>query len=240
MGGPSRLTGLTVPLPSNTSGGALLPNSFAAGLGYTTPRFSGFNVHLFSTFGQNLTGAPFNDGGQQDIALVYNNGTFGAVLDRNSWRTKVAATATGVFPSTVIASKTTTAGVNYTAGPMRLVGSWFKQTYDPTLAATMHDLSAWGVGGNYYFGAIRYGVAYTAMKDDIVSANKGSMLSVMADYQLSKRTDIYAILPYVRNKGAASLQGLWGGNTLNLTPGSSLNAQGGSSTSLALGMRVSF
>ena len=243
----SRLNNLSTPAVglSNTSGGALLPNSFAGGLGYDTPNFNGFVLKLFNTFGQGITGASFNDGSQSDITLTFNNGVIGAVAGHNEWKSKVAAAATGSFGPVITVSKFNTLGVNWTSGPMKLAAGYVKTSYDssltnPTATTGLHDNSVWSVSGSYTMGAMRYAGGYSKIKDINNTANGAGELTFLADYSLSKRTDVYAILTSVKNKGASFLGGLYGGNALNNVAGSSLNSQGGTSNSLALGMRVGF
>jgi len=235
----SPLTGLTVPLPTNTTGGARLPDSYAGGIGYTTPNLSGFQAEVFVNAGNNITGAPYSDNGMRELGVSYTNGSIyvGWAYDETSGR--VAANAvTGVFPGNITESKTNTLGGSYTVGKLRVAAGWYNIKYDASLHATNHDNSAWNLGATYVVAPMTYGVEYTSGKDDTMSSNKDNMLAFLAQYTMSKRTSLYTILATVSNSGEAVMQPIW--SAASLSNVGVLDARNGRNTSLVLGIRHTF
>ena len=237
----NQVTGLG-DVSSNTSGGILLPGSFAAGIAYTTPSFSGLKATLFVNAGNGNTGATYSSNGIRDLGVSYDNGPI--VVRFNTSRTNNNAAynlATQSWQSVIAESKTNLLGGSYNFGSFKATAAWSKTTFDASLAATNHDTRLWTLGGTYMASpALRLGVSYTDLSDTTASANKGKNTSFLADYYLSKRTNVYALVSSVKNDGLASLTALWGGNTLNTTTGSNLDGRNGTNTSVALGLRHTF
>jgi len=244
--GTNPLTNLAPALSTNTAGGARLPLAYAGGIGYSTPKFGGFQAKLFGTFGNNMTGAPYSDNGIREVAASYNNGPIAAAWAYGVVSSRAAASATtGVFPAIITEVKHNVLGGSYKFGSLKVAAAWFKVKYDASLQATNHDNSAWSLGTTYTMGPMVYGVEYTAGKDDITTSNKDNILSYMARYSMSKRTELYGLLGTVQNKGNASIQPIWSSPSLVTAPlgatvVNALDARNGRNTSLALGLRHAF
>lgn len=236
----SPLTNLTTTLTTNTLGGATLASAYAGGISYTTPNLSGFQVKVFNTFGNAITGAPFQDNGLREISLSYNNGPISANYAHNDTTNRVTASAAGAFAANITEVKFDVMGLAYTVGGLRLAGSYFKAKYDVSLRASMHDNSAWSFGARYTKAPWTYGAEFTSGKDDITSTNKDTILGFMLNYDLSKRTSVYGLLGILNNSGEASMHAIWSAPNLVNTAGNSMDARGARATSVVTGIRHSF
>jgi len=243
LGVPNALTGAVWPLPSNTQGGARTPQAYAGGLGYATPNMGGFQGKLFTTLGNNITGASFGDNNLKEVGVSYNNMgiSFNWAYD---WTTnRVTANAAGAFPATITEMKTNVLGLAYTMGKVKISGSYYKVMYDASLKAVNHDNSAYSIGAIYNAAPWRMGAEFTAGKDNIDGRNKDNILGFLAGYSLSKRTELYGLLGIVNNSGNASLQPIWAAPTLVTAVGpvvSSLDARGTRNTSVVFGIRHAY
>ena len=225
---------------TNTNGGLLLPGAYAAGVMYVTPSFSGLQAKVFINAGNGSTGATYKSNGIRDLGVAYDNGPVGVRFASQAVSSTAAyAIGTQSWSNVITESRSNLLGGSYNFGTFKLTGAWSKTTYDSFVA--VHDTRIWSLGGTYAASsALRLGISYTNLTDATNTANTAKNTSFLADYNLSKRTNIYALLTSVNNKGTAALNGLYGGNAINTVAGSNLNGLNGTNTSLALGLRHMF
>lgn len=228
------------------NGGLTLPGAFAAGIGYATPVFSGFQAKLFVNAGNGMSGASYDNAGIRDISLAYNNFGFGVNYSHQEVSQFVTATATG-YAGVSTATKGDNLGVAYTFGQAKIAAAYSTLRFDAGAAgatgigqAYADDSRIWSLGGTYKLGATTLGLSYTDVRDTTNTANKARNWTAMADYALSKRTSAYALLTSVNNSGATSLNGLYNGSAVGNTTATSLDGRNGTSTGLAVGLRHSF
>jgi predicted porin len=227
------ITGLTS-TTTNSDGGVILPGSYAAGIGYATPIFSNFQVKLFVNAGNGVTGTSYSNNGIRDIAFLFDDGTFAARYTHQEIKNTVAIGASNITES----KGDLLAGSVKAFGTWKFSGAWSKTKYDASLT-TNDDTTVWSLGATDQINpTTRLGVSYTIAKDDDVSTNKAKTLSFLADYTLSPRTAVYALLASVKNEGLAKLNGLYGGNSVSTATG--YDARNGTTNGLALGVRHSF
>jgi predicted porin len=115
---------------------------------------------------------------------------------------------------------------------------------NPTAAASNSANSKWAlnvISGEYNITpVIKVFGGYFTMKDQINSANKNTMKTLGAEYELSKRTQVYTAVASVTNEGTAGWAAYGGGGanagSLNTSTFSSAIGQGKDQTAFTLGV----
>lgn len=93
-------------------------------------------------------------------------------------------------------------GATYTIAPVKLLASYQRLTAETP--ATSRDTDLYWVGAQYSGGPFTVtGALY--FNDPDGSANRSSMLVFLGSYALSKRTDLYSEIAFMRNQDAAML-----------------------------------
>ena len=192
-GNYSPLTGSTTFSPSfatvfkgNVQGDTRNNNSIR----YTTPNMNGFVVDGLYSFGTEVADGPnARQARAVDAAVRYESGKWGAVLATR--QINLNANDNGRK------QKAYMAGVKYDFGFMELFGQvhdsreTFRSNANLDVKRRVYELSAGvPVGPGKFTGAY----AYSSMKDvSPVTPNNRRVWSVGYDYNLSKRTDLYAM-----------------------------------------------
>jgi predicted porin len=98
-----------------------------------------------------------------------------------------------------IAAQLTAAGLP--AGTVTALGNGMRTVFLNNIAAnTQVDAASWQIGAHQRYGAGRFMVSI-AMQNDRTSSNSDARLAAFGyDYNLSKRTDVYAVFAVIDNK----------------------------------------
>ncbi len=180
---------MDVPLmfrPGNTSG---LPSTIAADTGwsneiiYTTPNFGGLSANLHYQFGEQAGDNSKNNVGGN---LLYFNGPLSLTAFYEN------AQLTNPQPALQNRSKTWFVGGGYDFNVAKLFATYQKTSVD----TVNQDFKTWSLGASAPVGAGKVLAAWAQTKADNVvpgtSATRNTA-SLGYDYNLSKRTDVYAI-----------------------------------------------
>ncbi|MBN3754336.1 porin [Paraburkholderia sp. Tr-20389] len=185
---------------------------------WVSPSWGGVTVEALYSFG-GVAGS-VGSGQTYSASAGYNNGTLGIAagymhIDYGNARlvtTRPASSADSLFNSAVNSAYASARSVNstrvggqYVLGSVTLGAAYSFTEYNPDASSTFtssekyQNASAfgiWQVAPNFSLGA---GYNYTKTSGD--SSAKYHMFSLGADYNLSKRTDVYAIAGYTHASG---------------------------------------
>ncbi len=150
------------------------------------------------------TAGHFRDNTAYGASLTYGGGPFGMAVGYDQWN---PAVATG-NPGTV---KKASVAASYTVGPAKFMAGYrWGDDKDAAGNGLLRDDYYW-IGANYQATtamALHLGYYYDNLKSLRLSsmapaANPANpwQVSFLADYRLSKRTDIYLALAYAKNSG---------------------------------------
>jgi len=165
---------------------------------YQTPTWSGFNATAQTSLGEQA-GSTTN-GRSDGLSLVYTNGglELRGIYD-------VIRDANGKYSDVYAASKDLIVGGTYTVDKLKMFVGYEHISAPDTVAATSPDkLNHYWIGANYMLtpALTLIGAAYHAKLNH--DAGSASLFMVGANYNLSKRTLLYAAVGTVRNKGNAN------------------------------------
>jgi predicted porin len=154
--------------------------------------------------GAGETPGHFRDNADWAVALNYFAGHFGAALVYDEWSPAVTAGQPGK-------SRKAGTALSYTMGPFKVMGGYRWQKIDFNNGNTLVRDDYWWAGANYQVTPaleLTLGYAYADIRQTALGATAPPtnpanpwQVNFMADYNLSKRTDIYATTAYVRNAG---------------------------------------
>ena len=195
----------------NASSSYTDPNLFANGISYATPTFFGVKSTLFTSPGSGSTTTQ-NTGAIREATVNYSGSDQLAGLNAVVGYGTTDSTAGGA-----IAQSRSLIGANYTWNKFKFSASRvYIQFYNSTFGNGSNTI----VGDNTLLNSIgvKYqvtapiwvGVEYTTAADKNVTANKSSTLGLGAGYDLSKRTNVYALVGSVRNSGASTVTPIYG------------------------------
>jgi predicted porin len=166
-------------------------------------KFAGLNIGAQYSFGYDglianggeVPGA-FRVGKEMGVHVSYAAGPaqFGVLYDRQNG-TSVATQ----FNTT----ERMTVGATYTFAPVKLFASYQRLRSETPVVRRDTDL-AW-VGAQYSSGGAWTVTGSLYSNDPDGSANRSTMLTILASYALSKRTDLYSELAFMKNQDAAML-----------------------------------
>jgi len=217
---------------------------------YDIPDFNGLSGGLMYGFGEQA--GSYAAGRSYGLGLTYTNGPlslggsyYAANIGSTPSDTPSLATSTTL---TSTALKTSTLGISYVMGQGKLYSSWShilfplasatgSTTFSSTSSYTANNkLDLYELGYNYDLTAsMKLMAAYSYTRAQFISgAPTGAvnMLTVGTDYFLSKRTDLYALVEYMRSNSNVT-------NPLSIT-GSSSTGTTGSAYALGVGIRHAF
>lgn len=97
--------------------------------------------------------------------------------------------------------RTIFAGASYTIGKGTLYGSYAASKWDD-----LHlDVRVYGLSAKYQVTPAAYvALGYTILRDESSQHNDADQASLMCEYDLSRRTDVYATLSFLQNRNQAS------------------------------------
>lgn len=155
--------------------------------------------------GAGETPGHFRDNTAYGAAMSYSSGPFGIGIAYDQWNPAVSVGSPGTL-------KKAAAGVRYSIGPAMLMGGYrWGISKDPTGNVTLVRDDYYWVGGSYQVTpAANLSLAY--YYDNLKTVRAGAtaptanlpnpwQVSFMADYTLSKRTDVYLTMAYSKNSG---------------------------------------
>lgn len=182
-------------------------NSF----GYFSPTVGGLQLQAMATLKENKN---VNDPNEYTgVRVTYNAGPLSAAV----------ATATEGASAAGASFKRTNVGVAYNMGVARPMFQYTTAKFGAT------KVNHYLVGAVVPMGATNLKASY--VRSNYTGANDATQLAIGADYNLSKRTALYATYARISNDGAA---------TFGLSPNAGAAAAGGSSRGFEVGMRHSF
>jgi len=153
---------------------------------YISPNFSGFNV--IAAYSTDFTGA--GAGADQDDKDVYNlNATYS-----NGPLYLGLAYGDGNGHESLGLGAHWRAAAGYTFGNFKIVGQYDSLEDDSTTVGTQNgDYDAWMLGASYTMGAMVFKGNYMAGEFDGTNGAEPEQWTVGMDYNLSKRTSVYAL-----------------------------------------------
>lgn len=146
----------------------------------------------------------FRDDTAYGAGLIYNAGPFGAAISYDQWNPAVTVGSPGT-------AKKAGAAVNYKFGPAKLMAGYrWGDAKDSTGNSVVRDDYYW-VGANYQAtSALALTLAYYYDNLKTLRVNSAApatnpanpwQVSLVTDYALSKRTDVYLTMAYSKNSG---------------------------------------
>ena len=179
------------------------PTRFNGSVEYTTPSFSGFTARALyvpkvdATDGQNnatvATVAGVNRAQVTDLGAFYSNGPLNVALTQQQHKFGATAVNGLVTPGASTNAvngdyKLTTLAANYAFGPAKLHAAYWTEKQN----ANAIDAKAYMLGAKYTLGAIDLMASYAKRDDKLVANADRKILGLGADYNLSKRTALWA------------------------------------------------
>ena len=180
-------------------------------IGYFTPTMGGLQAQVMMSVKESKDANTANE--YTGIRVTYNAGPLSAAV----------ATASEGSTSAAASYKRTNVGVAYNMGVARPM---FQYT---TAKFGANKVNHYLVGAVVPMGATNIKASY--VRSNYTGANDANQLAIGADYNLSKRTAVYATYARISNDGAA---------TYSVPGGVGAAAAGGSSRGFEVGMRHSF
>ena len=171
---------------------------------YISPNFSGFNV--IAAYSTDFTGA--GAGADRDDTDVYNlNGTYS-----NGPLYLGLAYGDGNGHESAGLGAQWRAAAGYTFGNFKIVGQYDSLEDDSTTVGTQNgDYDAWMLGASYTMGAMVFKGNYMMGEFDGTNGASPEQWTVGMDYNLSKRTSVYALYvageEFFASSGVGSLGG---------------------------------
>ena len=153
---------------------------------YISPTFSGFHAALARVNANEAGTQGAADGDAWSLAGIYNNGPLFASL---AWEKHENGVAGAGATTSLDAWKL---GVGYKFGDAK-VGFGY-ESMDDDGGATVNDRNAWFINGTYAMGPITLKAQYASAGDgDTAPDTSADYWAIGVDYNLSKRTKVYAL-----------------------------------------------
>lgn len=163
---------------------------------YTTPSFSGFQASLqLANQNSDAAAAAAATAGFQALGLQYNNGPINVYYVNEvtkSGSAAAAANAGGLAANEKITHNILTG--NYTFGPATIYAGWTSSKGTVSGAADTANARSWNLGLKYQvMGNLSLAANMVRVDDKLTGSDKDRNLNAVgADYDLSKRSTIYA------------------------------------------------
>lgn len=202
-------------------------------ISYYTPNFSGFKGGLSYGFDEKTSGQ-YKSGQYIGGHIAYDNGPLSVTLGADQRKLSAGVTVPTVGTGVINAKKQMlTLGASYDFGVVKLSGLAQQAKYKYE-AGDSDKFNSYALGVSAPVGAAGVVKAQYALYDQKAIESKTHQLSVGYDHNLSKRTAVYGIVSYLKNKDNANM-GL-ASKSLNTTgPGA-----GNNQTGVQVGIRHAF
>lgn len=158
-------------------------------ISYVSPSFAGLQVGMYLGLGD--AGGFRSAGSSYQFDVTYEHGPFAAFV-AGQWLKNSTDTTT---------DHSILAGASYTIGQATVYGGYSVSKWDDYgINARVYGLSV-----KYQLNPANYvALGYAFLSDKTSQGNNADQLGLMYEYDLSKRTNFYAALSFLRNKGEAS------------------------------------
>jgi predicted porin len=258
IGGTSSLSGVQGPLNPDTNVSSVngSPINYSNGIGWDSQKYYGVTVHALWGLNQNapMSSNYANQQAIQNVVVNYENGPYTALYgymnatDNTGNRlvsTNIAGLGYTVGSVTVKGTyfggrfgscSQTTSGGNCQTKAMSISAAGVVTPATMASAGTPYgdNFDAYALGVSWQASArSRVAVQYTQILDQTTTGNKAGISSIYADYDLSKRTKLFALVSYVDNVGQANVSPIYALSSATPNNGNSI-------TAVAAGMKVSF
>jgi predicted porin len=194
--------------------------AFVAGASYETPTIAGFTGKYFSS-AKTTYGDMTSEQARKSMSVSYSNGPLTASVAQSTLND-----GNGDKGSTI-----DLIGAAYTMGAFKFTAGQQKTKFSGAWVAA-HDLTVTGFGVGYTQGKMDYNLGLTTLTDKEDTTYKTTQTGLVARYNMSKRTSIYAGYGKSDNKGASNKQGVVYG-------GAAMTAYG-NNTAYLVGVKHSF
>jgi predicted porin len=218
-------------------GGFDLTLAYAMHIGTNNPLAlatqEGGNAVGAATCATNATVCNGNDGdaGLNTIRLAYGNGPISVDLDweRVSFKSKGAAGSTASLVDDITVM---TIGGSYNFGMVKVSALWDNlKTDGRNGTGTLADVDSWMLSASVPYGNFVFKGTYGETEDDQINNSEGKKFGLGLQYNLSKRTNIYANYGKISNDRAA---------TYRISPAANSQGAGYGVTGFDVGMAHSF
>lgn len=167
---------------------------------YYTPNMSGFKAGVSYAFDEKTSG--YKAGQYFGGHVAYDNGPLSVTLAADqrklNWAIPTVGSADGK-------KQTMTLGASYNFGVAKLSGLVQQVKYKFEGAASSDKFNNYAVGVSAPVGAAGVVKAQYALYDQKAVDSKAHQLSVGYDHNLSKRTAVYGIVSFLKNKDASNM-----------------------------------
>lgn len=199
-------------------------------IAYISPNFSGFHAAAAYVEAKANEGAGNDETQAFSIMGMYDNGPLFASLAYETHSGGIlGATATQEIDAWKL-------GLGYSFGDGKV--GFVYEDIEHDAAANVNSRSAWYLTGSYAMGPIVLKAAYGNADDSDAAGNdEADFWTIGADYNLSKRTSIYAVYANLDHDSAANQAGASG---YGLRGGAGYNAAGTEVSGFSLGIKHSF
>ena len=181
-------------------------------ISFYTPSFSGFKAGLSYGFDEKTSGQ-YKAGQYFGGHIAYDNGplsvTFGADQRKLNYGLTAPAVVAPALPAIAesenLKKQMMTLGASYNFGVVKLSGLVQQVKYKFDGAGSSDKFNNYAVGVSAPVGAAGLVKAQYALYDQKALNTKAHQLSVGYDHNLSKRTAVYGIVSYLKNKDGSNM-----------------------------------
>lgn len=157
-------------------------------LSYMTPEIYGFQAGAYVGFGD--AGGTRSAGSSQQFDVTYEHGPLAAFV-AGQWIRNATNTTT---------DHSVLAGASYTIGSTTLYGGYSNSKWDDLGI----DSRVYGLSAKYQLNPLSYvSAGYAILRDETAQNNNADQFGLMYEYDVSKRTNVYAALSFLRNRNQA-------------------------------------
>ncbi|MEX3690917.1 porin [Paraburkholderia sp. BR14263] len=156
---------------------------------YVTPEFAGLQAGIYVGFGE--AGGLRSAGSSQQFDVTYAHGPF-ATFVAGQWLKNSEGSAT---------DRTIMAGASYAIGRVTIFGGYSDMKW-PDLALNAYTA---GLSAKYQFNVNNaVSLGYATLHDRTSQGDNADQIGLMYEYDLSKTTNFYGALSFLRNRNQAS------------------------------------
>jgi predicted porin len=157
-------------------------------ISYMTPEFGGFQAGAYVGLGD--AGGFRSAGSSYQFDVTYEHGPFAAFV-AGQWLKNAGDTTT---------DHSILAGASYTIGSATVYGGYS----DSKWADIGIDTRVYGLSAKYQLNPVSYvSLGYAILRDRTSQNNNADQLGLMVEYDVSKRTNVYGALSFLRNRNQA-------------------------------------